>query len=49
MTYLFYLAIGVLFILGGLTLKYANLVYRESKRLYDLKKEIRGEAYSITD
>ena len=43
------IAIGVLFILGGLTLKYAYLACREAKRLYDLEKDIRGEAYSITD
>ena len=49
MTYLFYIGVAILFILGGLTLKYAYLACREANRLYYLDKEIRDEAYSITD
>lgn len=33
------IAIVVLFILGGLTLKYSYLACREAKRLYDLGGE----------
>ena len=39
MTYLFYIAILALFILGGLTLKYSYLECREAEKLYRLEDD----------
>ena len=39
MNELLYIAIVVLFILGGLTLKYAYLAGKEAERLYKLEDE----------
>ena len=39
MTYLFYIGVAILFILGGLTLKYAYLACKEAEKLYHLEDE----------